>query len=284
MGINRPRAALAAALITSTTAIVALILAPGAAARPDSVGTVLGGTTTPSTYTTTKPTETTTTTKPPGGEAHCTGHAFDVRLDLTGIVSGFVGPAIKTDPDVFPDRETLSELALTVPLAGATMPVITARTLDAENSGSPAEGCTTRITYEDLVVDLNNLSSAGGLPVVLTAKAVETITTATLNADGTTSTDSHVTILGGTLSVNGGPPQGLAFEPDPNTTVIDQDFGNPALGSLRVKLVLHETVPIEGGVSANAIRLIVDLKTALPGTNQSADLKVAHAEADVHPE
>lgn len=244
----------------------------------------------PTTSTTTtdpKPTETETSTSPPTtttdpkGDPFCTGYAYDVRLDVGGALAGYVGPAIKTDKDVFPDKETLSELALTMP-GGATQPVVTATTLQAENSGDPITGCTTRITYENLNVDLNNLSDAGGIPVVLTAKAVETIATSKLNPDNTVSTSTEVTIIGGSLSVNGGEPQAMALNPPPNSGFTNQCFGDPE-GQLCLAVVLHEQNPIPGGVEANAIRVLVSLDTPIPGGDQSVDLKVAHAEADAHP-
>lgn len=214
----------------------------------------------------------------------CTGHAYDLRVDAAGIVSGFVGPAIATDPDEFPDRETFSSLALTFP--GASKPIATAVTLDAENSGDPETGCTTRITYEDLVLDLNNLSDTGGIPVKLTAEALKTIATSKLNPDGTVTTSTHVTIVGGSLTITGDPgaPRTLALEPDPNSEVINECFADPGgQGSLCVAVVLHEQNPIAGGIEANAIRIMADLQTPIPGVNQSVDVKVAHAEADAHP-
>lgn len=243
----------------------------------------------PTTTTTTdpKPTETTTTTTTtttePPKEDFCTGFAYDVRLDAEGVVSGFVGPAIKTDPDVFPDKETLSELALTMPGSDPPPPpIVTAITLEAENSGDPAIGCTTRITYENLNVDLNNLSNTGGLPVVLTARAVETIATSKLNPDGTVATTSEVTILGGSLCIQDQCGALPGDQVPPNSEFINQCFGESG-GQLCVVVVLHEQDPIPGGIAANAIRLQAVLETPLPGLNQSVDLKVAHAEADAHP-
>ncbi|MDV6012413.1 choice-of-anchor P family protein [Haloechinothrix sp. LS1_15] len=223
-----------------------------------------------------------TPTPPPPEPDFCTGHAFDVRVDAEGIVDGYAGPAIKTQQDVFPDNETLSELALFMPVLGATEPVATAVTLEADNSGTPEEGCTTRITYEDFELDLNNLSDAGGVPVVLTAQAVETIATATLQPDGSVTTDSEVTIVGGSLHIDGEGDE-LAVQPDPDTGIIDECLEAPdGVGSLCVRVVLHETETIPGGIAANAVRVTVDLQTPLPGTDQFVDVQVAHAEADAH--
>lgn len=216
---------------------------------------------------------------PPAVVAHCTGHAFDIRLDVTGVAEGFFGPLVETEPDRFPDQDTASELRFTVP--GDTEPVATATTLDAENSGNPHDGCLTRITYEDLEVDLNNLGAAPGLPVTLSLTAVET----TASAQGLPLvTDTSVTIVGGTLTINGNP---FPFDgsPPPNSTIVDESFSTP-LGDLAVRAVLHERADlvVDGtvvGVEANAIRVVVELSDILGIVTQTADLKVAHAEADV---
>lgn len=240
------------------------------------------GTTSPTP--TTDPTTTTPTTDPKKPD-FCTGHAFDLRVDTAGILEGFAGPAIKTDPDVFPDKETFSNFEVFFPLGGATEPIATALTLEAENSGDPATGCTTRVKYEDFELDLNNLSDAGGIPVVLTADVIEAIATATLNPDGTAATNTEVTIIGGSLAIGeDAEPQPLAFQPDPDTVIFDQEFGESP-NRLQVKVVLHETQGIPtppNGIAVNAIRILLDLETEIPGVSQSVDVKIAHAEADAH--
>lgn len=218
-------------------------------------------------------------TLPPAVVAHCTGHAFDVRLDLTGVASGFFGPLVETDPDVFPDQDTASELAITVP--GDTDPVVTAVTLQAENSGTPMDTCVTRMTYEDLGVDLNNLGPAPGLPVTLTVKAVESIAT----AQGLpVTTTSDVTIVDGVLTIMGNAIP-IPVKPPPNSTLVDETVASP-LGTLSVKVVLHETTDIEVGgekvgVAVNAVRVQVEVIDLAGTVTQTADLRVAHAEADV---
>lgn len=216
---------------------------------------------------------------PPAMLAHCTGHAFDVRLDLAGVAAGFFGPLVETDPDVFPDQDVASKLTITVP--GDTDPVVTAVTLEAENSGTPMDTCVTRMTYEDLGVDLNNLGPAPGLPVTLTVKAVESIATAQ-GVPVTTTTD--VTIVDGVLTIMGNAIP-IPVKPPPNTTLVDETVASP-LGTLSVKVVLHETTDLEVGgekvgVAVNAVRVKVEVIDLAGVVTQSADLQVAHAEADV---
>jgi hypothetical protein len=205
---------------------------------------------------------------PPGGQ--CTGQAYDIRLDLAGTpAAGFLGPAIKTDPDVFPDREQFSHVSLGLP--GAAGPVVTADTLVAENSGTAESGCRTQVSYENLRIDLNNLPG-GGVPLTLSAAVLQT--TATAGAGGAAGT--QVQIVG--LAVNGQPVADVS--PAPNTVLLD--LSTLGLPGVTGGIVLHEQSPIPGGLSANAIRVQVFVVNALTGVNQAIDLKVAHAEADAH--
>ncbi|MGH3519654.1 MAG: hypothetical protein ACRDQ7_19990 [Haloechinothrix sp.] len=302
MLIKRRRAVLAlGSAIASALAVAALVVGPWASAGNDGPATpagqsagkgpkAAGETTTttdpkPSETTTTetKPSETTTTKPPEGGR--CTGIAYDFRLDVSGIATGFVGPITSTEQDVFPDRDTFSDLSVVFPLTGATEPVITAKTLDAENSGNPQDGCKTRVTYEDATVDLNNITPTQGIPVVLTAKVLETVTVAKLLGDGSVERSSQVTIIGGSIDIDG---EGGALPEDqvPPNSGFSECFENPdGPGELCVTVMLHETELIPGGISANAVRIKVSLVTPLPPTSsQIVDLKLAHAEADVHPE
>jgi hypothetical protein len=205
---------------------------------------------------------------PPAGQ--CTGQAFDIRLDLAGTpASGFLGPAIKTDPDVFPDREQFSHVSLGLP--GTPGPVVTADTLVAENSGTPELGCTTQVYYENLGINLNNLPG-GGVPLTLSAAVLRT--TATAGAGRPPSTEVQIV----NLSVNGQQVGNLS--PAPNTVLLD--LSTLGLPDVTGSIVLHEQSPIPGGMSANAIRVQVFVVNLLTGINQAIDLKVAHAEADVH--
>jgi hypothetical protein len=204
---------------------------------------------------------------PPGGQ--CTGQAFDIRLDLAGTpASGFLGPAIKTDPDVFPDREQFSHVSLGLP--GTAGPVVTADTLVAENSGTAESGCTTHVSYENLRIDLNNVPG-GGVPLTLSAAVLRT--TATAGAGGAA---TQVQIVG--LALNG--QQVGNISPAPNTVLLD--LSTLGLPGVTGSIVLHEQTQIPGGLSANAIRVQVFVVNALTGVDQAIDLKVAHAEADVH--
>jgi hypothetical protein len=246
----------------------------------------------PSTTTTTteptKPTETTTTTTttPAPPKTRCTGYAYDLRLDAGGILTGFVGPISSTDRDVFPDKDTFSDLNVVFPLTGATEPIVTATTLEAENSIADDGTCVTRVQYENLNVDLNNISPDQGIPVKLHADVLRTITTAKLLGDGTAATTSKVTLIGGSIDING---QGGAQDGDipPNTGFTNEPacFANPnGPGKLCVTIMLHETSIIPNGIAANAVRIKVALETGLPPTSsQLVDLKLAHAEADAHP-
>jgi hypothetical protein len=192
------------------------------------------------------------------------------RADLAGTpASGFLGPAIKTDPDVFPDREQFSHISLGLP--GTVGPVVTADTLIAENSGDAESGCTTHVFYENLKIDLNNLPG-GGVPLTLSAAVLHT--TATARAGGAAGT--QVQIVG--LAVNGQPVGDVS--PAPNTVLLD--LSTLGLPDITGSIVLHEQSAIPGGMSANAIRVQVFVVNVLTGVNQAIDLKVAHAEADVH--
>ncbi|MGH3451888.1 MAG: hypothetical protein ACRDQW_14455 [Haloechinothrix sp.] len=244
-------------------------------------------TTKPPETTTTTETTTTSPTKPPVSGT-CTGLAYDLRLDVAGIVNGFVGPISSTEKDKFPDRDTLANLKVVFPLTGATKPVVTAKLLDAENSGNPQDGCTTRVTYANVKVNLNNITPTQGIPVVLTAKVLEATATAKLLEDGTIEKSTTVTIIGGSIDING---QGGAIPEDqvpPNSGFTNEPecFANPGgPGKLCVTVMFHETELIPGGISANAVRIKVNLETPLPPTSsQIVDLKLAHAEADVHTE
>lgn len=244
----------------------------------------------PSTTTTTsdpKPTDPTTTTTPAPPDTRCTGWAYDLRLDLAGILGGFVGgPVTHTDQGVFPDRETQSDVSVVFPFTGATEPIVTATTLDTENSIADDGTCVTRVTYENLKVDLNNITPDQGIPVQLTAKVLETVTTAKLNPDGTATTTSKVVIVGGSININGqGGAQDGEIPPNSGYTNEPECFANPSgPGKLCVTIMLHETALIPNGISANAVRIKVALETGLPPTStQLVDLKLAHAEADAHP-
>lgn len=231
---------------------------------------------------TTDPT-TTTTTDPKPPDQRCTGRAFDVRLDTAGVLNGFVGPFAATDQDVFPDRDTVSDLSVIFPLTGATEPVIRAVTLDAENSVDAEGRCVTRAQIENLDIDLNKISPSQGIPVKIHVDVLKTVSTAKLNNDGTAATTSQVVLVGGSIDVNG-QGGGQDGEIPPNTNVIDECFTNPSgPGELCVTVILHETALIPNGISANAIRVKVNLVTGLPPTSsQLVDLQVAHAEADAH--
>lgn len=246
-----------------------------------------GPTPPPSSTTTTttdpKTTDPTTTTDPKPPPTRCTGQAFDVRLDTGGILEGFVGPFAETDKDVFPDRDTKSDLSVIFPLTGATAPVVRAVTLDAENSVDSEGRCVTRAQIENLDIDLNNISPDQGIPVKIHADVLKTVTTAKLNSDGTATTTSQVVLVGGSIDVNG-EGGGQDGEIPPNSSVIDECFTNPSgPGELCVTIILHETAIIPNGIAANALRVKVNLVTGLPPTSsQLVDLKVAHAEADAH--
>lgn len=250
--------------------------------QPPSTTTTETKPTETTTTTETKPTETTTTTTTPPPSGRCTGFAYDLRLDVAGIATGFVGPISSTEPDQFPDRDTFSDISVVFPLTGATEPIVTATTLDAENSGNPQEGCTTRVTYENVTVNLNNITPTQGIPVTLNAKVLETVTTAKQGEEPS----SRVTIIGGSLCVQDQCASLPEDQVPPNSGIPEQCFENPdGTGKLCVTLLLHETELIPGGIAANAVRLKVELVTPLPETSsQIVDLKLAHAEADVHDE
>lgn len=254
--------------------------------EPDNTTTTTTTTATKPSETTTTTTSTSTTTTKPPEDGRCTGWAYDLRLDLGGIIGGFVGgPVTHTDQGVFPDRETQSDVAVTFPFTGTTEPIVTATTLDTENSGNPTDGCVTRVTYENLRVDLNNISPDQGIPVVLTARVLETITTATLQPDGTATTTSKVVLIGGSLDINGqGGAQDGEIPPNTGFTNEPECFANPnGAGQLCVTVMLHETAIIPNGIAANGVRIKVSLETPLPPTSsQLVDLKLAHAEADAH--
>lgn len=292
MRIRNRRLAFALGSTTAIAMVVtALVAGPWAAAGNDNdnngkkpgettTAPTKPGETTTTTETTKPPEPTTTTTPPPPGR--CTGFAYDLRLDVAGIATGFVGPISSTEPDQFPDRDTFSDISVLFPFTGATEPIVTATTLDAENSGNPQEGCTTRVTYENVTVNLNNITPTQGIPVTLNAKVLETVTTAKQGEEPS----SRVTIIGGSLCVQ---DQCGALPEDqvpPNSGIPEQCFENPqgpGTGKLCVTLLLHETELIPGGIAANAVRLRVELETPLPPTSsQIVDLKLAHAEADIH--
>jgi hypothetical protein len=200
---------------------------------------------------------------PPPQATRCTGHAYDVRLDLAGPASGFVGPAIATEHGEFPDEDALSAVSLTVP--GASRPAVSATTLRAENRGAPASGCLTQITYENLVVDLRNLGTGPGIPLTLAATALQT--TAQTGPNGSS---SSVTLLA--LKVNG---VDFVVSAQPNTPALDlATLGVPGLTGT---VVVHEQSMTAGGVSANAIRVRASFTDPVLGVTQAADLTVAHA-------
>ncbi|HJU42898.1 MAG TPA: choice-of-anchor P family protein [Vicinamibacterales bacterium] len=205
----------------------------------------------------------------PTQTSRCTGQAYDIRLDLAGTVaSGFLGPAVKTHADVFPDKEQLSSISLSVP--GASGPLVTADTLIAENSGTPDTGCTTHVSYENLTINMNNVPGRG---VPLTISAAVLRTTAVARSGAAPSTD--VQIVG--LQVNG---VTVNVSPAPNTVLLDlSTLGVPDLTG---SIVLHERRAIPGGLAANGIRIQAFFFNLLTGIDQAIDLKVAHAEADVH--
>jgi hypothetical protein len=212
---------------------------------------------------------------PPPAAVRCTGHAFDVRIDIGGMVVQSLGPVVATDPDVFPDREELSQVAFGVPDGPGA--VVTADTVFADNSGNPETGCVTIVSMEKLQIDLNNLPG-GGVPVLLTAAGVQTIAVA---QDGFLAT-TEVRITG--LTVNGQLLDDV-FIPvnqsiQPNVVALDLSFlGLPGLTG---RVVVHEKTPIPNGMSANAIRLEVSVLNPLTLVTQVVDVKIAHAEADVH--
>lgn len=288
MRIKRRRLALALGpVVAAATVMTALMAGPWAAAGDhNSGGTKSAGETTKpgetTTTTTTKPTET-TTTEPPSGR--CTGVAHDLRLDVSGIATGFVGPIKSTERDVFPDRETFSNVSVLFPFSGSTSPVLNAMTLDVENSGNPQDGCTTRTTYENVTVDLDNITPAeGDIPIALNARVIETQARAAQNPDGTVDRSSRVTLIGARLTV-GDETFSLPVGDVPPNTGLQQRCVEGADGMLCAKVLLHETELIPGGISANAVRIRVELVTPLPEPNsQIIDLKLAHAEADVHAE
>ncbi len=295
MPITRRRLAMALGpIVAAATVTTALMVGPWAAAGDNnsSNGTKKTGETTTTTTTTkpgettttttTKPTETTTTAPPSG---RCTGYAYDLRLDVSGIATGFVGPVSSTEPDVFPDRDTFSNVSVLFPFTGSTSPVLNAMTLDAENSGNPQDGCTTRVTYENVTVDLDNITpEEGDIPISLNARVLETQARAAQNEDGTVDRSSRVTLVGARLTV-GDQTFALPENQVPPNTGLQQRCVEGAGGMLCAKVLLHETELIPGGISANAVRIRVELVTPLPEPNsQIIDLKLAHAEADVHPE
>lgn len=295
MRIKRKRLAIVLGPIVAAATVTALMAGPWAAAgdNNNSDGTKkTGGTTqtaattkpgeTTTTTTTTKPTETTTTAPPSG---RCTGFAYDLRLDVSGIATGFVGPVSSTEPNVFPDRDMFSNVSVLFPFTGATSPVLNAMTLDAENSGNPREGCTTRVTYENVTVDLDNITPAeDDIPISLNARVIETQARAAQNPDGTIDRSSRVTLIGARLTV-GNETFALPEDQVPPNTGLQQRCVAGAGGMLCAKVLLHETELIPGGISANAVRIRVELVTPLPeASSQIIDLKLAHAEADVHPE
>lgn len=280
-------------VVAAATVMTALMAGPWAAAgdHNNSGGAKTGETKTTTaptkpgettTTTTTKPTETTTTEAPSG---RCTGVAYDLRLDVSGIATGFVGPVNSTEPDVFPDRETFSNVSVLFPFSGSTSPVLNAMTLDVENLGNPQDGCTTRATYENVTVDLDNITPAeGDIPISLNARVIETQARAAQNPDGTVDTSSRVTLIGARLTV-GDETFSLPVGEVPPNTGLQQRCVEGAGGMLCAKVLLHETELIPGGISANAVRIRVELVTPLPEPNsQIIDLKLAHAEADVHAE
>lgn len=292
MRINRKRLAVALGPIVGVAMVTtALVAGPWAAAGDSKGGTKPGGTTTTTattkpgettTTTTTKPTETTTTPPPDG---RCTGHAFDLSLVVSGIAEGFVGPISSTEPDVFPDRDIFSNVSVLFPFTGSTSPFLNAMTLDAENLGNPREGCTTRVTYENVTVDLDNITpTEGDIPISLNARVLETQATARQNEDGTIERSSRVTLVGAALTV-GDETIGIGGDQVPPNTGLAERCVEGAGGRLCARVLLHETELIPGGISANAVRIRVELVTPLPGpSSQIIDLKLAHAEADVHPE
>lgn len=205
----------------------------------------------------------------------CLGHAFDLRLDAAGNVSGFVGPLIATDPGVFPDEETASVLNLSLPAGND--PAASATTLKATNSGDHDEGCETKITYENLAIDLRNVDPL--LDVQVDALAVETV--ATHACGGTAATE--VTLVDATATV-AGTPHTISNMPSSNTTLLNvsQTIGTV---SLSVKVVLHQQASAglgdDGGLFANAIFVDASAKDTATGATQSAIVKVAHAEIGV---
>lgn len=295
MRIKRKRLAIVLGpIVAAATVTAALMAGPWAAAGNNNGGggpTKTGETTTTTTTTkpgetttttTTKPTET-TTTPPPSGR--CTGFAYDLRLDVSGIATGFVGPVSSTEPDVFPDRDMFSNVSVLFPFSGSTSPVLNAMTLDAENSGNPQDGCVTRVTYENVTVDLDNITPAeDDIPISLNARVIETQARAAQNPDGTVDRSSRVTLIGARLTV-GDETFSLPVGDVPPNTGLEQRCVDAAGALLCAKVLLHETELIPGGISANAVRIRVELVTPLPEPNsQIIDLKLAHAEADVHPE
>lgn len=227
------------------------------------------------------PPSSTTTTPPPAAD-RCTGQAFDIQVKTGGILPGYVGlPVTATAKDVFPDHKTqVNESVVLVP-TGATAPVLTAKALDVENAIVDGK-CTTRAKIVGLAVDLNNLSGQGGAPVKLTADVIEVKASA---ADNGADTSTQMTLVGGSLDING---QGGTIPPDqvpPNSgggdcfASPDPDFP----GEMCVLVVFHEQSFIPNGISANGIHIKVSLNVgALGGDLLLADVVIAHAHADAH--
>ena len=211
---------------------------------------------------------------PPPPPDKCTGVAFDTRIDIAGFpIAESAGPIVSTDRDVFPDREEVTQVTLGVP--SVTGALVTADVVVAENTGDPETGCLTHVTFEKLRIDLDALP--GSVPLVITANTLEV--TAVAFPDTIPTTTVRVT----DLAING-ILVGDIFEVDgsvrPNVLALDLS----SLGVLGVTggVFVHERAPIPNGILANGIRIQLAVVNLLLGLNYSLDLKIGHAEADIH--
>lgn len=200
-----------------------------------------------------------------GTPLDCTGFAYNVKLEGTGLVAGTVGPLNKSPKDQHFDEQCVAELD--ADLDGTDPPEVLVGVACVENDFG--DTCCTRSTLTRTAVDLNDL----GIDVLLNAETIfaEACASCEKEPEATVSlVDARIVVLGTTTN--------LESSPGPNTSVADLSVA----GSLNVSLVLNEQGPITDGIEVNAIHLRVELLDLDGNVVQTVDLILGHAEADVH--
>lgn len=199
------------------------------------------------------------------GTPLCTGFAYDLRLEASGLVTGTAGPVRESSQDEHHPKDCFANVAVGLPGQPA---LVVAETFCVENEFQAPTSCRATAEWVNLRVDLASLN----IPVSLQASVLRAEAVAACGQQPTAS--SHIAEASITVSGN---TQGLAVAPPPNTTV-----ALPKNNLLDVTLILNEQHPIPNGIAVNAVHLTVVLLNALGSPLQHVDLVLSHAEADVH--
>lgn len=201
------------------------------------------------------------------GTPMCQALSFDVRALFEGIVSGDAGPVREFPKD---GDDCFSNLTVTAP--GATNPFLTADTLCVGGSRTQQQ-CSAFVEHENARLDLTNVDPL--LDVQLSASVLRGEAAADCDTDGasgsTTLTAGEVCVLGMCHSLDTTPP--------PNTTALDVSETLATGETLEVLVVLNEQSPIDDGIQVTAVHVVARLTDSGGAVVQSADVRIAHAQA-----